>query len=728
MNYPHIIRKDTDPTLAPPEAGIHWINTTSGTEFFSVGTSTVDDWIAREGGVIITDHGDLTGLSDDDHTQYHNDTRGDAIYYTKTLLDAGQLDTRYFTETESNANFEPKNSNIQSHISSTSNPHSVTKTQVGLSNVPNLDTSTTSNITDSTNKRFVTDAEKTIISNTSGVNTGDQDLSGYATTSSVTTLLADKVDKVAGKGLSTEDYTTTEKSKLAGIASGATANSSDAFLLSRANHTGTQSPASIATDSSNRFVTDAEKSTWNSKANGSHTHALSDLTQSGATGGQVVTWNGTNWAPSTPSTGVTDHTSLSNIGTNTHAQIDTHIGSTSNPHSVTKAQVGLSNVVNVDTTTTANITDSTDKRFVTDADATKLDGIATGATANSTDAFLLNRVNHTGTQAPTTIATDASNRFVADSEKSTWNGKQNALGFTPENASNKTTNFTGNTGSNTLFPTVKAIYDAIVGYLASYQPLLGFAPANDSLSNLASVAINTTLLPDTDGAYNIGESGQNWNAIRARTIGYDGATAIDLDARKMYDVSARQSIDFQDRYLKDADEITSLDYRARRLYANDGTTVLSDFSDPSGAVLTNSVTINGNNGLEFAGIKVNNVNTAGYSCINARADDGEVIQIGALNSLGAANAYGIWQANTFGLFAKRTLNILTDTAGAEIRFATDTGAVESAKIDSTGKFHSKGLSLTSGTLENVPAPTVNTHAANKSYVDSESFINALIFG
>lgn len=28
----------------------------------------------------ISDHGGLTGLSDDDHTQYHNDTRGDARY------------------------------------------------------------------------------------------------------------------------------------------------------------------------------------------------------------------------------------------------------------------------------------------------------------------------------------------------------------------------------------------------------------------------------------------------------------------------------------------------------------------------------------------------------------------------------------------------------------------------------------------------------------------------
>lgn len=41
-----------------------------------------------------------------------------------------------------------------------------------------------------------------------------------------------------------------------------------------------------------------------------------------------------------------DHNTLSNIGTNTHAEIDTHIASTSNPHSITKTQVGLGSVEN----------------------------------------------------------------------------------------------------------------------------------------------------------------------------------------------------------------------------------------------------------------------------------------------------------------------------------------------------------------------------------------------
>lgn len=61
--------------------------------------------------------------------------------------------------------------------------------------------------------------------------------------SKVKGLLADKVDKETGKGLSTNDYTTNEKNKLAGIASGAEVNvqsnwnetntGSDAYILNK---------------------------------------------------------------------------------------------------------------------------------------------------------------------------------------------------------------------------------------------------------------------------------------------------------------------------------------------------------------------------------------------------------------------------------------------------------------------------------------------------------------
>jgi hypothetical protein len=150
--------------------------------------------------------------------------------------------------------------------------------------------------------------------------------------------------------------------------------------------------------------------------------------------------------------------------------------------------------------------------------------------------------------------------------------------------------------------------------------------------------------------------------------------------------------------------------------------------DKAGDTLTGALVINGSNGLEFAGVKVNNTSLTGFSTVTARADDGEVIQVGALNSGGALNAFGIWLANQFGLYAKRTLNILTAEAGAEIKFASGDGQTLSGKFAGDGKFHANGINLISGTVENVPAPTASGHAANKNYVDTESFINALIFG
>lgn len=75
----------------------------------------------------------------------------------------------------------------------------------------------------------------------------------FATT--ITNALATKVDKVTGKGLSTEDFTTALLTKLNGIATGAN------------NYTHpTSHPASIITqDSNNRFSSDAEKASWNSR-------------------------------------------------------------------------------------------------------------------------------------------------------------------------------------------------------------------------------------------------------------------------------------------------------------------------------------------------------------------------------------------------------------------------------------------------------------------------------
>lgn len=69
----------------------------------------------------------------------------------------------------------------------------------------------------------------------------------FATT--IINLLGNKVDKVTGKQLSTEDYTTIEKTKLSGIQ----ANANNYV------HPGTHLASMITQDSTHRFVTDEEK-------------------------------------------------------------------------------------------------------------------------------------------------------------------------------------------------------------------------------------------------------------------------------------------------------------------------------------------------------------------------------------------------------------------------------------------------------------------------------------
>lgn len=91
----------------------------------------------------------------------------------------------------------------------------------------------------------------------------------------------------------TNGFTDAEKAKLGGVATGATANAPDAELRDRATHTGAQAVGTIT----------GLQAALDGKAAAAHTHALANLTQSGATTGQVPKWNGSAWAPADDAAG-----------------------------------------------------------------------------------------------------------------------------------------------------------------------------------------------------------------------------------------------------------------------------------------------------------------------------------------------------------------------------------------------------------------------------------------
>ena len=90
----------------------------------------------------------------------------------------------------------------------------------------------------------------------------------------IKTLLAGKVDTVSGKGLSTNDYTTAEQTKLSGIEAGAEVNVIESITVNGSTVTPTSKAvaltiptalSSLSDDSTHRLVTDTEKSTWGGK-------------------------------------------------------------------------------------------------------------------------------------------------------------------------------------------------------------------------------------------------------------------------------------------------------------------------------------------------------------------------------------------------------------------------------------------------------------------------------
>lgn len=112
----------------------------------------------------------------------------------------------------------------------------------------------------------------------------------------------------------------------------------------------------------------------------------------------------------------TSHTELTEIGTNTHAQIDT-------------AMTRLAN------TSGTNTGDETTNSIKSKLGITTLSGANTGD--QDLSSYALN------SSVPTQLsqlAEDTTHRLTTDAEKSIWNAKQSVLGFTPENSANKNQN------------------------------------------------------------------------------------------------------------------------------------------------------------------------------------------------------------------------------------------------------------------------------------------------
>jgi hypothetical protein len=164
--------------------------------------------------------------------------------------------------------------------------------------------------------------------------------------------------------------TAAQITKLDGIDDGATANDTDANLKNRANHTGTQASSTISD-----FDTAVDARIENIV--GAAPAALDTLQEIAEALGDDADFAGTMTAALAGK------------------EPTIAPGTTSQYYRGDKEMADL----NADA-----VSDGTTNKAYTATEKTKLAGIATGATANDTDANLKNRANHTGTQTASTIS------------------------------------------------------------------------------------------------------------------------------------------------------------------------------------------------------------------------------------------------------------------------------------------------------------------------------------
>lgn len=265
------------------------------------------------------------------------------------------------------------------HITNTDNPHNVTKEQIGLGNVTNdaqvkrnemgvangvatlnANAKIPNNLLDSIIVKYSTTSELPtngesnkiyIVNNllyiwdgtkyeevSKSLDIGTTEGTAYEG-SKGKALENNKVDKVEGKQLSTNDYTTDEKTKLAGIEDNALNQTSINNLIGTAINSLSKNSVGLGnvdnTSDKNKPVSTATQTALDNKVDivtGKSLVLDTEITKLAGLKTQTEL-----------------DTSISNAkksGTDAQTAINNHIKDTSNPHNVTKTQVGLSNVDN----------------------------------------------------------------------------------------------------------------------------------------------------------------------------------------------------------------------------------------------------------------------------------------------------------------------------------------------------------------------------------------------
>ena len=285
-------------------------------------------------------------------------------------------------------------------------------------------------------------------------------------------LVATKVDKVDGKGLSTNDYTTDEKTKLSGIATGAQVNVLEGIQKNGSTVTVTNKIANITVPTKTSDITnDSGFITTSSVPTATTTTPKMDGTA--AVGSETKWAKGDHVHPSDTSRVPTTRT------VNGHAL--------SADVTVTKADVGLDNV---DNTADANKIVASAGKLTT---AVKLEGVSFDGSANT---------SYYAT-CSTAAATAAKTATIADQTFVLQTGARVFVKFTYANSAANSTLDVNSTGAKAIYYNGSAIAKSVTDANGTYEFVYNgtqWELVGDLDTNNTYTAATATPLMDGEGA------------------------------------------------------------------------------------------------------------------------------------------------------------------------------------------------------------------------------------
>lgn len=181
------------------------------------------------------------------------------------------------------------------------------------------------------------------------------------------------------------------------------------------------------------------------------------------------------------------------------AAADALVASNAATDATTKANIAEANAIAASTpaahvgtggTAHANAIAGGAAGFMSGADKTKLDGVASGA----------NNYTHPADHPPSIIAQDSSNRFVTDAEKTAWNAKQDTI-TNSDAITEGATNLFYTTARSALKQDASA-KDASGGFAGLTLFKINFKNALNTFTSFftnSNTAVRTYLFPDKDG-------------------------------------------------------------------------------------------------------------------------------------------------------------------------------------------------------------------------------------